>query len=279
MTIRSERSTPPTHREDSSPAALCLDDAPLAVAMREAWQGMGLGPFPVWTPTSAQEWPHPDRAVRDTFHAQVNALLYGRLGIDPNAMPTDTIDALGEQDKEDLVERYRAGEPVRSLMTRYRIKEHAVFRLLARRGVPTDRLKAVTEAMVAEIVQLRRDEGMATAAIAARLSLHYGTVRKVLLKHGVTMGGPGFQGNARAATRRALVQQLHAEGKSDKKIAARLHVSTSRVMQLRQLLGLPANVNPVEKSERKRRAALAAHAKRRAAAREAAADAVRQEAA
>lgn len=225
MTIRRARSR--THREDSSAAALCLDGSPLAVAMRDAWTALGHSPFPRWTPATAQVWPHPDRAVRDRFHARVNDLLYTRLKIDPLIKPGTESPGLqlvaivfDAATETAIVERYRAGE--------------------------------------------------SAARIGFDLRVGEDRIRKTLQQHRVTMRKPGCQGNARAAARRALVQQLHAEGKSDQKIAAQLQVSASRVMQLRQLLGLPAHVNPVEKSARMRRAALAAHARRRAAAREAA---------
>lgn len=63
-------------------ANLMHDASPLGLAMREAF-AVVLGTAP-HAPVRGELWPHPDRAVRDRFHAHWTARAQALTGLDPN---------------------------------------------------------------------------------------------------------------------------------------------------------------------------------------------------
>lgn len=189
------------YREDITPAALCLNDAPLAVAMRQAWEEMGTGPFPVWTPDTAQAWPHPEWAFRQRFHERTNEILYQQLDINPHIKPTTD----GPVPGIELMPVRFSKEQLADIVHRY-----AVLR-----------------------------ESMRT--IAAALGVSETPVRKALRRQGVAIRANSEQPTyaARQHEYAAEVRRLNAEGRTDVAIAAALGLTWRYVARIRRTLNLP----------------------------------------
>jgi len=136
-------------REDG-PEALCLDDSPLAEAMRQAWAEVGTGPFPIWNEAGGQVWPHADWQVRQRFQARVNEILYVRCGIDP-VMTTEEVAAVARQvkygkrlatdDREEMMRLILEEHwPIPHAAAHFKVDRESVRRLLKRRGIAPKKL-------------------------------------------------------------------------------------------------------------------------------------------
>lgn len=188
-------------REDLTPEALCLTDVPLAVAMRDAWAEVIGGPYTPWRHDCAHVWPHPDRAVRDRFHARVNALLYARLGMDPDRKS-------GEDDRA----------PRRDVPRK-----------------PPGRNRLPLPLSDAQILQ-RYQEGATTTALGDRCGVSAETIRRILLNYEVPMRTFGtFLSDA---ARDRLVAAYRA-GASMKTLARTFNLRERRVRDELATRGVP----------------------------------------
>jgi len=194
-------------REDG-PEALGLDDAPLALAMREAYAATIGGAFVPWTPENAAAWPHADRTIRDRFHSEWTNRMYAASGVNPDHVVGTHHVETPQRTTAEIVRRYEQGAGPREIAADFGLGERQVFRLIRKAGV-----------------------------------------------------GP------RIVPNRERVKQLHAQGKTDNEMAVTLRITSQRVVQLRQALGLASNAPPVTESiaQARRARAKAAGAARLAA--------------
>ncbi len=121
-------------RPDSSLAALCLDDSPLAVAMADAYRELFGGPLPRWSPGTP--WPRPDLAECRAFHAKVDALLYARLNIDPLTPTVGPLPvgghALTDRERQRIIDLRRQRVPCIAIAAQVGCTERTVHRVLRR---------------------------------------------------------------------------------------------------------------------------------------------------
>ena len=156
-------------------------------------------------------WPHPDRAVRDEFHARWTQRVFGWLlheewsaavrarcgrtqdapipapGAYTNGLPPKLTDA----ERTAIVVRYQAGESRGALAECFEVSHTTIANVLAWAGVPMRAKGAAKRASM----QARRDEAVRryragetrVTAIATAMGADYGTVARYLRDAGIVI--------------------------------------------------------------------------------------------
>jgi hypothetical protein len=185
-------------------ANLITDNTPLGIAMREAFAVvLGTAPF---APARGETWPHPDRAVRDRFHAHWTMRAQQLTGLDPATGRSAAEQARATPNP--FVQRYEAGESAKMLAAELGIRPGALCLYVRRHG---GRVRTPEEAR--ELAMQREPEQF-------------------------QRGGRYRRGTIADDGLRARVRALFAAGERDYRIAAALGISRQRVAELRGILGL-----------------------------------------
>lgn len=160
--------------------------SPMHAAMVEALTECGLAHMTAlggiitpdgWTDAGVTDWPHPDRAVRDRFHARWTAIVQARCGLDPEtptvaeelptrpkAAPVPAVPLRGSTltapEREAICIRYQNGETGVGLAACFEVSKDLIYRTLDEAGVPRRtkwlRHAEARRAKIAEAVRLYR---------------------------------------------------------------------------------------------------------------------------
>lgn len=164
-----------------------------------------------------------------------------RAGQSPRRTPQPSPLVAGDPDAcAAMVARYRAGESVRALSSRYRCRSDVISRVLIQADVQVPpsgrRARAFTDEQERH---LRRDyeTGASLAALAARHEVSLPTVRSALARSGATLrpgGRPGFWTH----DRRSWVTDEYSAGRSQQSIADEMGVNQRAVSVVLRRAGI-----------------------------------------